>query len=125
MMKKLLIAAAVASTLAGAPSLSSAGVSVGIGINIAPPAPRVIVAPPPRAGWVWVGGFWDWRGGRHVWVEGRWVRERPNMIYVQPTWVQREGHWELERGGWHPRGDRDHDGVPNAADNHPNNPNRP
>jgi hypothetical protein len=30
----------------------------------------------------------------------------------------------MERHGW-ARGDRDHDGVPNAVDHHPDNPRRP
>jgi hypothetical protein len=122
MMKKLLLAATVASALGMAPSISSA--AWGVAVNVAPPAPRVVVAPAPRRGYTWVPGYWDYRGSRHVWVDGRWMRERPGYVYAAPNWVQRDNRWVLERGGWR-RGDRDHDGIPNGPDNHPNNPYRP
>jgi len=125
MMKKLLIAATIASAMGLVPTLSHAAVGVGISVDIAPPAPRVVAVPAPRRGYVWAPGYWDYRGHRHEWIEGRWVRERPGFVYAAPVWEQREGHWVLNRGGWHPRGDRDHDGIPNGPDNHPNNPYRP
>jgi hypothetical protein len=123
MMKKLLIAASVASALGMAPAISSA--AWGVSIDIAPPAPRVVAVPAPRPGYIWAPGYWDWRENRHVWVDGRWIAERPGYVYAQPGWVQHDGHWVLERGHWHPMGDHDHDGVPNAVDTHPNNPYRP
>jgi len=52
------------------------------------------------------------------------VRERHGWRYAEPRWVERNGRWVLERGRW-ARGDRDHDGVPNAVDRHPDNPRRP
>ncbi len=36
--------------------------AVGIDIDVAPPAPRVIVTPGPRAGFVWAPGYWRWNG---------------------------------------------------------------
>lgn len=120
--RKLLLAATLASALGLAPAASQA--AWGVSVTVAPPAPRVVVAPPPRVGFVWVPGYWDWRGRRHVWVEGRWVHARPGYVYVHPEWVQRGDRWVLMRGGWRPMGDHDHDGVPNAMDRHPDNPYR-
>jgi hypothetical protein len=48
---------------------------------------------------------------------------RRGYYFAQPTWTQRDNRWQLERGRWN-RGDRDHDGVPNARDRAPDNPNR-
>ena len=121
-MKKLLIAASLASALGALPAVSNA--AWGVSINVAPPAPRVVAVPAPRPGYVWVPGYWDWRYNRHVWHDGYWVRSRPGYVYAHPEWVQRDGHWVLMRGGWR-RGDNDRDGVPNGADSHPNTPYRP
>jgi WXXGXW repeat (2 copies) len=63
--------------VAAAPGLAAAGVGVvGIDINIAPPAPRVEVVPPPRVGYVWAPGYWEYRDRGHVWIPRRWVGER-------------------------------------------------
>ncbi|MGV7207973.1 YXWGXW repeat-containing protein [Oxalobacteraceae bacterium A2-2] len=120
MIKKLLLAAAIAGSLGTVTLPASSAVII---VEKAPPAPREEAVPAPRRGYVWVPGYWDWRGHRHVWVKGTWVRERRGYVYHQPQWVERNGHWEMRRGSW-ARGDRDGDGVPNGADNHPNNPRR-
>jgi hypothetical protein len=92
-----------------------------VDVRVAPPPPREEVAPAARAGYVWAPGYWDWRGHRHVWVRGHWERERRGYVYHRPEWVQEGEHWRLRRGMW----DRDHDGIPNALDRHPDNPRRP
>jgi hypothetical protein len=79
--------------------------------------------PAARAGYIWVPGYWNWSNNRHVWREGIWMRERSGYYYNEPSWTQTNGRWNLNRGGWK-RGDRDHDGVPNRGDSHPNNPRR-
>jgi hypothetical protein len=101
-------------------------VPVNVDIRVGPPVARVEVVPAPRRGYVWAPGYWDWRGRRHVWIGGTWVRERPGYVYAAPVWVNQGDHWVLNRGGWNrgPGGDRDHDGVPNRFDSHPNDPNR-
>lgn len=120
MIKKSLLATGIAATLAmGAALPASAQISVRIG----PPPPRVEVVPPPRVGYTWAPGYWNYEGRRHVWHGGTWVRARPGYVYNAPTWVERNGRWELRRGAW-ARGDRDHDGVPNAVDRRPNDPTR-
>ena len=120
MFKKLLLTAAIAGSLGSVVLPASAAVVI---VQTAPPAPLTEVVPAPRHGYVWVAGYWDWSHGKHHWVKGTWTRERTGYVYHQPVWEQREGHWEMNRGGW-ARGDRDHDGVPNAVDHHPDNPNR-
>jgi len=77
-----------------------AAAQVGIDIDIAPPAPRVEEAPPPRVGYVWAPGFWDYRGREHVWVPGRYVVERRGYHWVPDRWEQRGPHWHRFPGHW-------------------------
>jgi hypothetical protein len=58
------------------------------------------------------------------------ARERPGYFWHPSRWEQRDGRWYLEKGRWdrqryarwderrgpRPYGDRDRDGIPNAAD---------
>jgi len=92
-----------------------------VDVRIAPPPPRQEAIPVVRPGYAWVPGYWDWRGHRHVWVNGHWERARHGYVYREPRWEQNGNSWRLHHGSW----DRDHDGVPNAVDSHPNNPRRP
>lgn len=128
--RKLLLGALAAAAIGVMPLPSLA--DTGIYVDIAPPSPRYEVEPAPRAGFVWVPGFWDWRGHRHVWVKGRFEREHHGMYWHPNRWVQHEGRWSLEHGHWdrerfaenERRGDRDGDGVPNRFDRAPDNPYR-
>ena len=120
--RKSLLVAMCAATM-GAASLPLPVSAATVYLDVAPPAPRVEVTPAPRAGHVWVPGYWDVRGHRHVWRRGHWERERHGYRYMEPRWSQHGGRWHLERGRW-ARGDRDGDGVPNAIDRRPNNPNK-
>ena len=102
-LKRLLVAAlpAVAATALFLGSASPAAAGVGIDITIAPPVPRVVEAPPPRAGYVWAPGYWRWDSGRHVWVDGRWMRERRHFHWVPEHWDEgRHGHYHFEPGHW-------------------------
>ncbi len=121
--QKPLIAALFAAALAGGMAAPTAVSAAELFLNIAPPAPRHEVVPAPRAGYIWVPGYWDYRGRHHVWVGGRWERDRPGFVYYQPRWTQRDNGWVMERGRWDKR-DRDHDGTPDRLDNHPDNPRR-
>jgi len=124
--RKLLLGAIVSASL-GAVALPAA--AAGIYVDIAPPAPRYEVTPAPRAGYVWIPGYWDYEGHRHVWRKGHWEHERHGYTWVPSRWEQRDGKWALERGRWEhehvaSNHDRDADGVPNRFDNHPDNPYR-
>jgi WXXGXW repeat (2 copies) len=79
---------------------STAQAAIGIDIDIAPPADRVVVAPPPRAGFVWAPGYWFWDGHTHVWHDGRWMRERHGYHWVPDAWVARGPHYHYVRGHW-------------------------
>lgn len=70
-------------------------------VNVRPPAPRVVVVPAPRRGYVWAPGYWRWNGRAHVWVDGRWLRERRNEHWVPAHWEEnRRGVWHFEEGHW-------------------------
>ncbi|MES2152294.1 MAG: YXWGXW repeat-containing protein [Pseudomonadota bacterium] len=120
MMKKLLLAALITTSLASVALPSQADTLI---IRVAPPPPREEAIPAPRHGYTWVAGNWDWRNNRHVWVNGSWIRERNGYVYQQPAWEERDGSWHRRAGAWG-RGDNDGDGVRNRDDAHPNNPNR-
>lgn len=80
------------------PGVSHAGVNVDI--DIAPPVLREEVVPAPRAGYVWVSGYWSWSGREHVWVAGRWERERRGEHWVSDRWEQHGNKWHHEEGHW-------------------------
>ena len=68
---------------------AEAGVVVGMNIggvyvSVNPSSPYWV--PPPRPGYVWVGGHW---ASPDVWIPGHW---RPN--YDRPGWVWVDGWWE-------------------------------
>jgi len=121
MIKPTILAAVVlglgAATLL--PTQAMAQVDVNLVIGTAPPPLRYEAMPGPRSGYVWAPGYWAWDGYRHVWVDGNWLRERPGYAYAGPRWIERRGNWVYEQARWNrysPRGDMDHDGVPNRYD---------
>ena len=71
-----------------------------VDIEIAPPAPRVEVVPPPRAGRVWAPGHYVWRRSAHVWVPGTWMRERRGYHWVADEWSQAGTRWHYVPGHW-------------------------
>jgi hypothetical protein len=71
-----------------------------VDINIAPPAPRVIVAPPPRPGFVWAPGYYRWDGHQHIWVDGRWIHERRGSHWIPERWDERHGRYHFVPGHW-------------------------
>ncbi len=84
------------------PPTQAAQVAVGVTIGVAPPPPRYVRVPPPRAGYVWAPGYWRWdyRLHRHIWAGGYWVRVRPGYRYVPEHWVHRRDGWYFRRGHW-------------------------
>jgi WXXGXW repeat (2 copies) len=98
--KALLLGLLVAASAGALPSIASAGVAVGIDIDVAPPPVRVEAVPPARVGYVWAPGFWEWRDHAHVWVPGHWIGERRGYHWVPDRWDQRGPHWHHEPGHW-------------------------
>ena len=94
----LVLSALAATMLIG--SVAPAFAGVGIDINIAPPAPRVVEVPPPRPGFVWAPGYYRWDGHQHVWVDGHFMRERRGSHWVPEHWDERHGHYHFEPGHW-------------------------
>lgn len=138
-----LAAAAVSTSALVAPATLTPAAQSGLNISIGspPPAPVYEVLPAPRSGYVWAPGYYRWEGGRHVWAPGRWMGERIGYRWVADRWDHGSNGWHHVAGRWDrngngipdryehraergPWGDRDHDGVPNAYDNYPNNPYR-
>lgn len=116
-MRKLIIGSLVAAAFAAVPAAARS--EVGFYVNVAPPVAPVEVVPAPRAGLVWVPGYWDWRGHRHHWVGGHWIRARPGYYYEPARWVHRGGRYYYSAAAWR---DADRDGVPNRYDRAPHNP---
>ena len=116
-MRKLIIGSLVATALGAAALPAAARTNVDFYVNVAPPPVYQEVVPAPRAGYVWVPGYWDWRHGRYHWVAGSWARHRPGHYYEPVRWHYRDGRY-YRAGGWH---DSDHDGVPNRYDRAPYN----
>ncbi len=87
-------------TLGVAGSIAPASAGIGISVDIAPPPPRVVEAPPPRPGYVWAPGYWDWDGRGYVWVDGRWEAARRGHRWHERRWVERDHHWYAEGGVW-------------------------
>ena len=81
--------------LAALPMASFAYVSVGVSINIAPPALPVYVQPPcPEVGYIWTPGYWAWDDGDYYWVPGTWV----SAPSVGLLWTP--GYWGWGDGGY-------------------------
>ena len=71
-------------------------------VQIGPPAPIVEVRhAPPRAGYVWVPGYYGWNHGEYRWVAGYWAKPpRHNAVWIEPRWVHERRGWYLEPGRW-------------------------
>ena len=121
--RKSLLVGLCAATLAVAAAPMTASADVAVYFNSAPPPARYEAVPAPRQGYVWSSGYWNAQNNKHVWQAGHWERERHGYYMTQPSWSQHEDKWQLQRGHW-TKGDRDGDGVPNAVDRAPDNPNR-
>jgi hypothetical protein len=121
--RKTMLAAMCAASLGAVSVSTTAGAAVDIYFNAPPPAARYEVVPAPRQGYTWSTGYWGMNNQKHVWKDGHWEKNRQGYYLAQPTWTQRDNKWQLQHGQWN-QGDRDHDGVPNAVDRAPDNPNR-
>jgi hypothetical protein len=67
---------------------------------VGPPAPRIVVAPVPRRGWIWSPRYWHWTGATYLWVDGLWLPERPRYDYAAAHWMRGPGGWIFVPGAW-------------------------
>src|ERR1700743_3367566 len=90
--------------LASLPTTSFAFVSVGISVNIAPPALPVYVQPPcPAVGYIWTPGYWAYDEGDYYWVPGTWVAApQPGFLWTPGYWGWGEGAYLWHAGYWGP-----------------------
>jgi hypothetical protein len=86
------------------PAPSSAQISVGVAVGIAPP-PLPDYAQPscPGDGYIWTPGYWDWDGNEYYWVPGTWV-EAPEVGYLWTPgyWGWGDGGYFFNEGYWGP-----------------------
>jgi hypothetical protein len=97
-------AALVGLALAALPMASFAFVSVGISVNIAPPALPVYVQPPcPAVGYIWTPGYWAYDEGDYYWVPGTWVTApTPGFLWTPGYWGWGGGAYLWHAGYWGP-----------------------
>lgn len=96
----LALALALAAGCAFGTSTVQARGGVVIYAPIAPPPLRAERIPPPRVGYVWIGGSWGWSHGRYHWNRGYWARDHHGRRYVAPRWEQDHRGWHRRDGYW-------------------------
>jgi WXXGXW repeat (2 copies) len=90
--------------LTALPMASFGFVSVGVSINIAPPALPVYVQPPcPAVGYIWTPGYWGYDDGDYYWVPGTWVlAPAPGLLWTPGYWGWVDGGYIWHAGYWGP-----------------------
>jgi hypothetical protein len=88
-------------------AVSSAQVSIGLSIRIAPPELPVYEQPIcPEDGYIWTPGYWAYGDEDYYWVPGTWVAApEPGYLWTPGYWggdgddyVFHEGYWGTEVG---------------------------
>ncbi|MGH8287437.1 MAG: YXWGXW repeat-containing protein [Steroidobacteraceae bacterium] len=104
MRNRLLRGLIPALVLAALPAISSAGVFVGVSVNIAPPALPVYVQPPcPQPGYIWTPGYWAWNDGAYYWVPGTWIMPpQVGLLWTPGYWGWSGGAYLWHGGYWGP-----------------------
>ncbi|MEQ1898514.1 MAG: hypothetical protein ABL971_14130 [Vicinamibacterales bacterium] len=108
MKKMMLVMGAV--LLLGLVPRADAQVSVGIVIGAPLPPPRVVVVrgPGPRAGHLWIEGYWYPQGRHYRWRDGYWARAPyPDAYWISARYDRGrfyDGYWDGPgRGRGHDR----------------------
>jgi hypothetical protein len=102
MRKRFLGGLIPAFVLAALPAISSAGVFVGVSVNIAPPAlPEYVQPPCPEPGYMWTPGYWAWNDGGYYWVPGTWVLPPlVGLLWTPGYWGWGDGAYLWHAGYW-------------------------
>ena len=92
-------------TLMLASAASMAFVTVGLSINIAPPALPVYEQPAiPAAGYIWVPGYWAYSDDGYYWVPGTWVLPpQVGLLWTPGYWGWASGAYVWNPGYWGPQ----------------------
>ena len=102
-LRKLIPAIALAA-LPVLPTVSHAGVAVGVSITLAPPALPVYVQPAlPGPGYMWTPGYWAYGDDGYYWVPGTWVLPpQPGFLWTPGYWGWGGGIYSWHAGYWGP-----------------------
>jgi hypothetical protein len=86
---------ALLTALVSVPANTIAQISIGVSVNVEPPALPVYVQPPcPQPNYMWTPGYWAWDGvGDYYWVPGTWV------LAPQSGYLWTPGYWGWGDGG--------------------------
>lgn len=81
---------------------TQAQVSIGLSINIAPPAMPTYVQPPcPVEGYLWTPGYWSYNVDGYYWVPGVWMAPpRIGYLWTPGYWAFTEGFYRWHLGYW-------------------------
>jgi hypothetical protein len=84
------------------PSPAPAQVSIGVAINIGPPAIPVYVQPPcPQPNYIWTPGYWQYGPYGYFWVPGAWVAAPyPGYLWTPGYWGWNSGAYAWHAGYW-------------------------
>jgi hypothetical protein len=101
---KTLVPAMALAALPAVPTVSHAGVAIGVSITVAPPVLPVYVQPPlPEVGYIWTPGYWAWGGDDYYWVPGTWVLPpSPGVLWTPGYWGWANGAYLWHAGYWGP-----------------------
>jgi hypothetical protein len=100
LLRKTLLAVAMVAL----PAASYAQFSIGISINVEPPALPVYVQPPcPQPNFMWTPGYWAWDpdSSGYFWVPGTWVEApTPGYLWTPGYWGWGDGGVYVFHGGY-------------------------
>jgi hypothetical protein len=101
---KSLVPALALATLPVLPTVSHAGIAVGVSITVAPPVLPVYVQPPlPAVGYIWSPGYWAYGDDGYYWVPGTWVLPpQPGLLWTPGYWGWVGGIYSWHGGYWGP-----------------------
>lgn len=101
---KSLIPALMLAALPVLPTVSHAGIAVGVSITVAPPVLPVYVQPPlPAPGYMWTPGYWAWGDDGYYWVPGTWVQPPSvGLLWTPGYWGWDGGVYFWHGGYWGP-----------------------
>ncbi len=92
---KIFLGTLLTASVVSLPATSVAQISIGVSVNIEPPALPIYEQPPcPEPNLQWTPGYWAWDGDSdYYWVPGTWVAA------PQPGYLWTPGYWGWGDGG--------------------------